>query len=111
MNKTYAIARDQRGTVRITGRASRACQAKLANELSQEAGRGMRRLDLTDLDALNVATVEVLFVLAAEIDLELIVRADTSVARKAHEVGLDGLADVSELPEAHRAQPPLAATA
>jgi hypothetical protein len=57
-------------------------------------------LDLTGLDMLNPATAEVLLVLAAEVELELLVRAGGSLARKVRQFGLDSLAAVRDLPAA-----------
>ena len=101
MDGTFVVTRDKLdpGTVRIAGRVPRAHQADLAGALSREARRGIRRLDLTGLDALNPATAEVLLVLAAEVDLELLVRGG-SLARQVRQFGLDGLAAVRDLPAA-----------
>jgi hypothetical protein len=102
MDETFVVTRDKLdpGTVRIAGRVPRARQADLAGALSREARRGIRRLDLTGLDVLSPATAEVLLVLAAEVELELLVRAGGSLARKVRQFGLDSLAAVRDLPAA-----------
>jgi len=105
MNEAFAIVGDEHDprTVLVTGRVSRVCQAALADALAQAACHGRGRLDLTGLDALHVAAVEVLCVLAAEVDLEVVVRPGR-IARAVHGVGLDRLATVQE-PAAVLAEP------
>jgi hypothetical protein len=104
----FALAVDERdpGSVLMTGRVTRTSQAALATALSDAAGRGRCRIDLTGLDGLHAAAVEVLLVLAAEVDLELVVAQDGPVERAVRTAGLDRLATVRLLPpQRSEAQP------
>ncbi|HEX3828721.1 MAG TPA: hypothetical protein VHV82_15765 [Sporichthyaceae bacterium] len=99
MNERFAIVVDEADpcTVLITGRIPDSGQAQFADALAR-AVRGSRcRLDLTGLEALHVAARQVLFVLAQEVDLELLIRSGGPVAHAVHASGLDRLVIVHEV--------------
>jgi hypothetical protein len=99
MNEMFTIVVDEAdpGTVAMTGRMAGTCQAELADALARAACHGRCRLDLTGVDALHVAALEVLSVLAREVDLELMIRSGGPIAHAVHAAGLDQAATVHEV--------------
>jgi hypothetical protein len=98
MNESFAIIIDEvDGTVLITGWMPSSCQAQLADALARAARKGSCRLDLTGLDGLPAAALEVLLVLAREVDLELVVRSEGPIAHAVQALGPDRLAVVHEV--------------
>jgi hypothetical protein len=82
-----ADARDPQIVV-LRGQVSRACEAQLTAAVGRAARHGRCRLDLTALDGLHRGALEMLRAVAASVDLDLIVRAGSPIARAGRGVGL-----------------------
>ena len=99
MSEGFAIVVDEvdPSTVLITGRMPGSCATQLADAVARAARDGRCRLDLTGLEALHVAALEVLSVLARKVDLELVIRSGGPIAHAVHAAGLARLATVHEI--------------
>lgn len=86
----FVIVADPRdpGVVILTGRASRDCQTELTAALERAARHGPCRLDLTGLDGLHVNALDMLVSLATELDVEVLVRPGSPIARVVDRMGL-----------------------